>query len=56
MIIVAGRGAAKETRGRHLHCADGTPLANLWLTQAKAMGLDRERFADSTGVVSRLMA
>jgi hypothetical protein len=34
----------------------GTPLANLWLTQANAMGLKQDRFADSTGVISQLLA
>jgi hypothetical protein len=34
----------------------GTPLANLWLTQANAMGLKQDRFAASTGVISQLLA
>lgn len=34
----------------------GKPLANLWLTQANAMGLKQDRFADSTGVISQLLA
>ena len=42
--------------GRHLQCAEGTPLANLWLTQATALGLARDRYADSTGVVSEILA
>ncbi len=54
-IVVAGGGGGKLNSGRHLHCADGTPLANLWLTQARAMGLSGERFADSTGVMSELL-
>ncbi len=41
--------------GQHFHCADGTPLENLWLTQAQLMGLKRERFADSTGTVQQLL-
>ncbi|MEC9003557.1 MAG: hypothetical protein VX644_09300, partial [Planctomycetota bacterium] len=35
---------------------NGSPLANLWLTQAHAMGLKTERFADSTGTISQLLA
>jgi hypothetical protein len=34
---------------------EGTPLANLWLTQARMMGLEMERFADSTGTVDQLL-
>lgn len=55
-IIVAGSGGGRLKTGQHLHCADGTPLANLWLTHAQAMGLARERFADSTGSVQQLRA
>jgi hypothetical protein len=54
-IIVAGSGGGRLRTGRHLHCADGTPLANLWLTHAHVMGLNRKRFADSTGPVGELL-
>ncbi|MCU0981941.1 MAG: hypothetical protein MUF25_22540 [Pirellulaceae bacterium] len=46
---MAGSGGGKLKTGFHLECQDGTPLANLWLTQAKAVGLERDRYADSTG-------
>jgi hypothetical protein len=55
-IIIAGSGGGKLKTGRHLNVADGTPLANLWLTQAQAMGLKMKRFADSKAVVSELLA
>ncbi len=55
-IIVAGGAGGRHTGGRHLHLADGTPLANLWLTQANAMGLARKKFADSTGEISGLFS
>jgi hypothetical protein len=55
-IIIAGSGGGKLKTGKHLNLADGTPLANLWLTQAQAMGLKMERFADSTEAVSQLLA
>lgn len=55
-IIVAGSGGGKLLSGKHLHCPEGTPLANLWLTQARAMGLKMERFADSSGELSRIIA
>lgn len=53
-IIVAGSGGGSLKTGQHLHCSDGTPLANLWLTHGQIMGLNAERFADSTGVVDQL--
>jgi hypothetical protein len=52
-IIVAG-GGKNTTRGQHLNMAEGTPLANLWLTQARMMGSDMKRFADSTGEIADL--
>ena len=54
-IIVAGSGGGKLITGKHINCADGTPLSNLWLTQANAMGLEQKRFADSTEVLHQLV-
>lgn len=55
-IIIAGSGGGKfKTTGGHLVVPDGTPLANLWLSQAQAMGVKRDRFADSTGIVRQLL-
>jgi hypothetical protein len=55
-IIVAGTAGGRFRSGHHLHCTEGTPLSNLWLTQAQAMGLPMERFSDSTGLVSELLS
>ena len=55
-IIVAGTGGGKLELGRHLKCSDGTPLANLWLTEAHVMGVKLERFADSAGLLSQVLA
>ena len=55
-IVVAGTGGGRLDLGRHLRCEDGTPLANLWLTQANLMGLDLERYAESTGPLTQLLA
>jgi hypothetical protein len=54
-IMVAGGGSVGIKGGRHLHCEDGTPLANLWLSQTRLMGLKRERYADSTGELKGLV-
>ncbi len=55
-IIVAGSGGGKFQTGKHVHFSQGTPLANLWLTQAQAMGSEMNRFADSTGVLKQTFA
>jgi hypothetical protein len=54
-IVVAGSGGGRLRTGRHLHCPDGTPLANLWLTQAHVLALDLDRFADGTRLVDDLL-
>jgi hypothetical protein len=54
-IIMAG-GGNRVKSGLHVNMPEGTPLANLWLTQARLMGLGIERFADSTGMIDPLMS
>jgi hypothetical protein len=54
-IIVAGGGKLVKS-GQHINMPEGTPLANLWLTQARMMGLKLARFADSTGTVDQMTA
>ncbi len=54
-IIVVG-GGKHLTSGKHINMPEGTPLANLWLTQARRMGLKLDRFADSTGEIGALKA
>ena len=55
-IIVAGSGGGKFKTGQHVNMPDGTPLADLWLTQANAMGLGLERFADSAEEIGAIVA
>jgi len=55
-VIVAGGGGGKLKLGQHLQCEQGTPLANLWLTQLQALGVDMSDFADSTSTVSSILA
>ncbi len=54
-IVTAGSGGGRIKTGHHVHCTEGTPLANLWLTQTHALGLDLPRYADSTGVLKELI-
>lgn len=53
-IIVAG-GGRRTKRGQHVNMPEGTPLANLWLTQAQLCGLEIDTFADSSGVISSIV-
>ena len=56
-VIVAGQGGGKlRSGGQHLNVPTGTPLANLWLAQAQAMGVKRDRFADSTAPLGQVLA
>ena len=52
-IIMAG-GGQRVKSNQHINMPDGTPLANLWLTQARLMGLQIDSFADSTGTIQQL--
>jgi hypothetical protein len=54
-IITAGGGSRLKS-GLHINMPEGTPLANLWLTQAKLMGLSIDEFADSTGQIHEILA
>lgn len=53
-IVVAGGGKRVRT-GQHINMPEGTPLANLWLTQARLLGLKIDRFADSTGEITAFL-
>ena len=54
-IIMAGGGKRTKT-GQHINMAEGTPLANLWLTQAQLCRVPMKEFADSTGLVGDVVA
>jgi hypothetical protein len=55
-IVVAGGGAGKARGGRHIKCADATPLANLHLTLLDSVGVRLDSFADSTGKLDTLFS
>ena len=54
--VSAKSGLVKKVGGTYKTPEGGVPLANLWLSQANAMGLKLDRFADSTGMISSLFA
>ena len=49
-------GPIPKKDGQYQKNEGGTPLANLWLTQAQVMGLKQKRYADSTGILPGLLA
>jgi hypothetical protein len=53
-IVVAGGGAGKIKGGRHLKYPEGTPLANLYLRLMEMVGLQVEKFGDSSGKINLL--
>ena len=55
-VLVAGRAGGTLSPGAHHHFKGEVPLANLWLTLAQAAGVQRERFADSSGIIPTLRA
>jgi hypothetical protein len=55
-LVVAGGGGGTMKLGKHVHCKTGTPLANLWLTQLQALGIERDTYADSTGTLGDILA
>jgi hypothetical protein len=55
-MILAGTAQGMVRQGRFLRMPSGTLNSNLWLTIARVMGLEIDSFADSTGVISELLA
>lgn len=50
-VLLCGGNAAGIVGGRHVRFGSETPLANLYLSLLRWMGVAAERFADSTGPV-----
>ena len=55
-IVVAGGGAGRMKGGRHITYAEPTPLANLHLTLLEKVGVRLDKFADSEGTITELLA
>ena len=49
-VIAGSAGGLLETN-RHDKHPKGTPIANLWLSMAKVMGVKADRIGDSTGTL-----
>jgi hypothetical protein len=53
-IIVAGGAGGSINGGRHVRYPSGTPLTNLQLTLLDRLGVQLDKFGDSTGRVDQL--
>jgi len=53
-IVVAGGGGGTLTPGRHVDFGTDVPMSNLYLSMLDRVGVQRDRFGDSTGRVSEL--
>jgi len=52
--LVAGRANGGIGTGRHLKMPDGMPMSNVWLSVLHSLGIQDERFGDSTGTIPAL--
>ena len=52
--LLAGGGSGIRLGEHHVLQKD-TPLCNVWLTLLKGVGIEQERFGDSTGLTSQLI-
>ena len=53
-ILLGGRGGGTIDTGRHVAYSQGTPLCNLHLSLLDRMGVNINRFGDSTGRLASL--
>src|SRR6266516_5349178 len=51
-IIVGGGNGRVKLGGQHILLPERTPIANLHLTLLQKTGIERDKFADSTGVIA----
>ena len=50
-VLVVGGAGGRLRGGRHVRCAESTPMSNLHLTLMDTLGLAVERFGNSTGAL-----
>ena len=53
-IVVGGGNGKMKLGGQHLALPERTPIANLHLTLLQKVGLERDKFGDSTGTISEV--
>jgi len=53
-IVVGGGNGKMKLGGQHLVLAERTPIANLHLTLLQKVGVERDKFGDSTGTIAEV--
>jgi hypothetical protein len=53
-ILVGGGNGKMKLGGQHLLLPERTPIANLHLTLLQKVGVERDKFGDSTGTISEI--
>jgi hypothetical protein len=53
-IVVGGGNGRMKLGGQHLLLPEKTPIANLHLTLLQKVGVERDKFGDSTGTISEI--
>jgi hypothetical protein len=53
-VVVGGGNGKMKQGGQHISPAQRIPLANVHLTLLNKFGIEQEKFADSTGIISEL--
>jgi hypothetical protein len=53
-LLLAGKTGGTLNTGRHLTYEKDSPLCNLYLSMIRRMGVQAERFGDSTGELAKL--
>ena len=54
--VIAGSAGGQLKTNRHDQHAKGTPIANLWVSMAQAMGCPIQKLGDSTGALKGFLA
>jgi len=50
-LFLAGHANGELKGNLHIAAADDTPMANVWLSVLQKLGVDKDRFGDSTGAL-----
>jgi Protein of unknown function (DUF1552) len=53
-IVVGGGNGKMKLGGQHLELPEHSPIANVHLTLLQKVGLERDKFGDSTGVITEV--
>lgn len=53
--VIAGSAGGQLATGQHVRYSAGTPIANLWLSLAQVMGVQRQRLGDSNGTLREVV-